>query len=121
MAIGSLYVDLDERARQPFLFPRGSRLAGLQPHGDVFHSHCLPRLQRQVAHDPIALVEQPQHGDALSHRRHARLVRQRTRHFQRHCLIARLLGLLAASEQRQRNHQCRGARSLHYYSGFQAS
>jgi hypothetical protein len=121
LAIGSLYVDLDEGARQPFLFPRGSRLAGLQPHGDVFHSHSLPRLQRQVAHDPVALVEQPKHGNALSHWRDARLIRQRTRHFQRHRFIAGLLGLLAASEQRQRYHQCKGARSLHYYSGFQAS
>jgi hypothetical protein len=40
----------------------------------------LARPKREVANDPVALVEQSQHGDALRHGRHARLLGRRTRH-----------------------------------------
>jgi hypothetical protein len=71
--VGQLDVELDERPGQHFILPRRGRLAGAQPHDDVLEAHRLAGPQRQVADDPIALVEQAEDRDALGHRRDARL------------------------------------------------
>jgi hypothetical protein len=48
--------------------PGGGRLAGAQPHDDVAERDRLARAEREFAHLAVALVEQPQNGDALRHR-----------------------------------------------------
>ena len=52
-----LHVKLHERAGQLLIFPRRRRLARTQPHDRVIHPDGLPRLQRQVADDPVTLVQ----------------------------------------------------------------
>jgi hypothetical protein len=64
-------VDLDEGAGQLLHFPGRGRLAGAKPHDDVAGADRLARVQREFAHLAVALVEQPQHRDALGHRRGA--------------------------------------------------
>ena len=69
-----LHVKLHEGARQIFIFPRGGRLAGAQAHNRIVHPKRLAGLQRQVAHDSVALVEEPEDGNAVGHGGDARLL-----------------------------------------------
>lgn len=62
-------VELDERAGQRLGLPGCAGLAGAQPHDDVADAQRLARFHRQVSLEPVALVEQPDHRDALRHRR----------------------------------------------------
>jgi hypothetical protein len=64
-------VDLDEGAGQLLHLPGRRRLAGAQPDDNVAGADRLARVQREFAHLAVALVEQPQHRDALRHRRGA--------------------------------------------------
>jgi hypothetical protein len=64
-------VDLDEGAGQLLHLPGRGRLAGAQPHDDVAGADRLAGAQRKFTHLAVALVEQPQHPDALGHRRGA--------------------------------------------------
>jgi len=78
-------------------------------------------MQRDRLDDAVALVEHAEHGDALSHRRHAALpVRGR-------CGLLRLrqgrilpLLALAARGERERGQQ-EGRTQAHAYSGIQGS
>jgi len=69
--VAAAHVELDEGAGQLVLLPRRGMFAGTQPHDRIADAHRLPRLQRQVAADAVALVEQADDGDALRHRRAA--------------------------------------------------
>ena len=71
LGAGIADVDLDEGAGQLLHLPGRGRLAGAQPHDDVAGANRLARVQREFAHLAVALVEQPQHRDALRHRRGA--------------------------------------------------
>ena len=67
--IAPLDVELDEGAGERLGLPRRALFARAQPHHDVADAQRLARLHRQIALEPVALVEQPQHRDALRHRR----------------------------------------------------
>ena len=122
MSVGSLPVDLDECSGQPFRLPRSARFAGAQPDRDILDPHRLARPKREVADDPVALVEQSQHGDALGHRRHPGLVGRRTRNVDRHRLIfGRLIALAATGRGQHHGKRKEGDASSHAYSGFHAS
>ena len=129
-AFGIGDVELDEGAGQLLDFPRRRRLAGAQPHDDVADPLRLAGLQRQVALDAVALVEQADHGDALRHRRGAgRLARNRLGDVDG-LRLGRGLGVLlplgrafrvAGGERGQRRERQRHARGVHASSGVQAS
>ncbi len=72
LPVGAAHVQLDECAGILLDLPGGGRLAGAQPHHDIADPHRLARPQRQIPLQAIALVEQPEHGDALRHWRRAR-------------------------------------------------
>jgi hypothetical protein len=76
-------------------------------------------MKRDVLDDAVALVEDPEHRDALRHRRNVRLVGDRRRGLLRGGLIG-LLGAAAARRQRQRDPQ-RCAQPGHAYSGIHGS
>jgi hypothetical protein len=117
--VGPADVDLDERAGQFLFFPRRGRFTGAKPDDDVLPADRLARAQRDVLDDPVALVEDPEDRDALRHRRHSALPGRRRRRLRpRHGRI--LLGILAASGQRERDQQGRG-KPIHCYSGIHGS
>ena len=66
--VGKADVDLDESAGQFLLLPRSRRLAGAKPDHDVLAARVLTRMQRNIANDAVALVEQAQHRHPLVHR-----------------------------------------------------
>ena len=76
-------------------------------------------LERQVADNPVALVEKAEHRDPIGHRRHAWLVGAGARNVDRDCLtlVARRGIPAAGAKRRQRNQDPAGA---HAYSGFHA-
>jgi hypothetical protein len=97
-------VDLHKCPGQLFRFPRRGRFAGAQPNGHILDPHCLARLQGQVAHDPVSLVQQAQHRHPLGHRRYPRLLGLGTRHIDRDRLVFGCRFVAAATGRGQR--QC---------------
>jgi hypothetical protein len=116
--VSSLHIDLDEGAGQLFRLPRRRRFAGAQTHGDILPPRRLAGMKRDVADDSVALVEDGKHGDALRHRRHARLVRVDRRTLASRFIL--LLGAALACRERAGGQQCRGDET-HVYSGIQGS
>jgi hypothetical protein len=123
LAVRPQAIDLDKGAGQLFLFPGRGRLAGAQADGDVLHANRLAGLESEVADDAVALAEQAEHRDPLSHRRDARKVGRRARHVDGDWLVAilALRGPLAASRQQQRYGEGKAEGATHAYSGFHAS
>ncbi len=68
-ALGVAHVDLDEGAGQLLHLPGGGGLAGAQADDHVADPDRLARLQREIARQAVALVEQAQHRRPLRHRR----------------------------------------------------
>jgi len=66
------HVELDEGPGQLLHLPGRGRLAGPQADDDVAEADRLAGPEAELAHLAVALVEEPQHGDALGHRRGAR-------------------------------------------------
>jgi hypothetical protein len=62
------HVELDEGAGQLLHLPGRAGFAGAEANDDVAHPNRLPGLQLDVPRDAVALVEEPQHRDALRHR-----------------------------------------------------
>ncbi len=58
VAIGPAHVELDEGAGQPLGFPRRGGVAGAKPDQRVLGADRLARLEREIADDAVALVEQ---------------------------------------------------------------
>jgi hypothetical protein len=116
-----LHVELDERARQFLIFPRRRRFARAQAHDHVLPPNRLAGMKRDVLDDPVALVEDAEHRDALRHRRDAALpcgVRRAPAGDGRRGVL--LLRGLAARGERQRKEQ-RCSDYPHAYSGIQGS
>jgi hypothetical protein len=113
---------LQECPRQLLVFPGRGRLARAEADDRIADLHRLPRLQSQVADDSGALVEQSDDGDALGHRRDARLLARCKLRGLGIALLYRGLLILAAAATKQQHHQ-RDTRdeAAHVYSGFQAS
>ena len=106
-AIGLLDIELEEGAGQPLIFPRRAGFASAQADDRVAHADCLPRPQREVADDAVALVHQCDHRDPLGHRRYAPCRLDRLRHVDRHrgavvALVGRRSLPIAAAEHQQR-------------------
>jgi hypothetical protein len=122
-AVGALDVDLDERSGQHFTFPRGGGLASAQRDDDVLDPPRLAGPQGDVADDSVALVEQPEHGDALRHRSDSSLPPGRQsgvglRHPPAGLALPLLAAVAAAGGERQ---QDSGSQSnSHAQSGVQA-
>jgi hypothetical protein len=120
-AVRLLDVDLHERAGQLLVFPWRGRLAGAQPDDRVLPAHRLAGVERDVLDDPVALVEDSEHCDALRHRGDAAFaVRRRGGLPGGGQRGIRLVRTLVARRKRERSEQqCRGG--LHAYSGIQGS
>jgi hypothetical protein len=71
LAVRTPHVDLDEGAGQRLRFPRCGGFACAKANDDVLPTSRLTGSQGNVADDPVALVEDAEHRDALGHRRDA--------------------------------------------------
>ena len=87
MPVRSLTVDLDEGAGQLLGFPGCTGFARAQAHRHILDAHRLPGTQREVAHDAVPLIEQPENRNALGHWRHPRLLGGGSRHIDRDGLV----------------------------------
>jgi hypothetical protein len=72
LALGIADVELHERAGQRLHLPGRGGLAGAQPDDGIADPDRLARLQRHVARQAVALVEEAEDRDALRHRRGSR-------------------------------------------------
>jgi len=63
-----LHGELDESAGFGRVFPRRGHLARAHPHDRAADAHRFAGLHLELADQPVALVEQADHGDALGHR-----------------------------------------------------
>jgi hypothetical protein len=72
LALRIAHVDLDEGTGQLLYLPGGGGLAGAQADDHVAGAHRLARSKREVARNAVPLVEEPDHGDPLRHRRRSR-------------------------------------------------
>jgi hypothetical protein len=120
IVIGTLHIDLDEGSGQLFPFPRRRRFAGAQADDDVLQADRLAGFQGEVADDAVALVQEAEHRDPLGHRRDARLIGGRARHFDGDGIAfgRRLVAAAAAGKHGQPGQGQRGP--AHYWSGVQA-
>jgi hypothetical protein len=122
-------VDLDEGAGKLLDLPGRGGFASAQPHDHVFGPGCLSRPKRELPHLAVALVEQPQHRDALRHRRGPRRdTSDGLRHVHRldHLIVGRRVALrstgraaAADSDQRGKQHGL-SIRAMHDQSGVHA-
>jgi len=118
-AIGLLDVDLDERAGELLQLPRRSRFAGAQAHDHVLPPHRLAGVKRNRLDDAVALVEDAERRNPLTHRGDAGLIDARRRGgVHDHRLGIVLLAIAGAGGERERQ-DGQGNAGLHAYSGFQ--
>lgn len=101
-----LDVKLHEGAGQLLVLPRRGRLARTEAHDRIVHPDGLPRLQREIANDAIALVQQPEDGDSIGHGRDARLLTRAGSCSRQARAIGLLLSLIAAPASRKKQ-DCR--------------
>ena len=104
--VGPLYIELNKSPRQLLIFPRRRRFARTQPDDCVVHPDRLAGLHRQIAHNPVALVEQAQNRHAIGHRGDPRLLARVSVGRRQPGAIGLLLRLVAAPAPRQKQ-QCR--------------
>ena len=121
MLVRLQHVDLDERSRQLFLFPRRRCFARAQAYDHVLPASRLPGMKCDILDDAISLVENSEHGDAFCHGRYAALtIRSRgvlAGAWQGPALL--LIALAARAERNHGNQRCDDF--LHAYSGIQGS
>jgi hypothetical protein len=119
-----LHVELDEGAGQLLFFPWTGPLAGVQPHDRILDPDRLAGPKRQVADDPVALVQQTDDRDPFGHRSDPGLVGNFYRSLRAGRLLLKVAGLLAAAAgkppaKQGRHHQHTDRRFSHLYSGVQ--
>jgi len=68
------HVELDEGPDILLLLPRRRCLAGAQPHDRIAHAQRAAGFHLQITRQAVALVEQADHRDALTHRRNTRKI-----------------------------------------------
>ena len=122
---GLLDVKLDEGACQAVIFPWGRRIARTQAHDRIPKADRLSRLEDDIADDPVTLVEQPEHRDALRHRRHPRHRFDRLRRVDRYRIgaVGGLTGIARATIAARAKREHEGQRDQtpgQDYSGFHA-
>jgi hypothetical protein len=120
---GLLDVKLHEGAGETLILPRRGRVAGPQANHGVAETDRLAGPEGDVADDPVALVEQSEHGDALGHRSHAGDRLDRLRRVDGHRIgaiggLARIARAAAARKRGQQDQWCEAPGQD--YSGFQA-
>jgi hypothetical protein len=119
--VGPFDIDLDEGAGELLLLPRRGRLARPEAHEQVLPARRLAGMQRDILHDSVALVEDPEDRDALRHRSHSALAGCGRRGFAGGWAAGvLLLGAAPASGERECQQQ-RCASSSHAYSGIHGS
>ena len=119
-AVGLEIVELDERAGQSLGFPRRGRIARPKANGDVLDPDRLTRLEREIADDPVALVEQGDHRHSIGHRGHARSVDPRRKGFGNDFILCHRLLAIARRNREAQREQPKDARRNHVWSGVQA-
>jgi hypothetical protein len=119
-AVGPLHVELDERASQLFRLPRSGHFARAQPDDHILPPRRLAGMERDVLLDPVALVEDAEHRDALRHRGDAGLSAVGGGPRADGTGGVLLLPAAAARREGERKHDGRG-RSSHAYSGIHGS
>jgi len=122
---GLLDVKLDEGAGEALILPRRGRIAGPQPDHRVADANRLARLERDVADDSVALVEQAEHGDPLGHRGDPGDGLDRLRRADVHRAgavggLARVAPAAVASRRQREQQRQRCKAAGQDYSGFQA-
>jgi len=117
-------VELDKRTGQPLILPRCACFARAQTNHCVAHPDRLSGAKREVADNPVALVEQPEHRDPLGHRGDPSHRLDRARNIDRHCLafivVARRRFALVAPADQQQQRRDRDIKRAHVQSGFHA-
>jgi hypothetical protein len=119
--VGALDVDLHEGAGQLLFLPRGGRLAGAQANHQILPARGLARVQRDVLHDAVALVEDGEDRDTLRHRGHSALPRSGGGDILRDSHRGILLLAAAAARGQRKCNQQRCGKSRHAYSGIHGS
>jgi hypothetical protein len=115
-----LHVELEEGSGQLLFLPWSGPLAGAQPYDCILDPNRLAGPHRQVADDPVALVQQADDREPLGHRGDPRLVRNLHRRLRGGRLGLALAGLLApAPGNKGRHDQRTDRRRSHLYSGVQ--
>jgi len=120
-----LDVELDEGTGQALILPRSAGVAGAQADHRVAKADRLAGPQSDVADDAVALVEQPEHRDALRHRRHPRHRFGRLRRVDRYRIsaVGGLPGIARATIAARAKREHEGQRDQapeQDYSGFHA-
>jgi hypothetical protein len=121
LLVGALDVELDESAGQLLIFPRRGGLAGAKPDDDILPTSRLAGVERDILDDPVTLVEDAEHGDALRHWGD-RLLGCGPRLAPRGLGRWRILPLRAAAARGERERdQQRSGEFPHAYSGIHGS
>jgi len=124
LAVGPDHVELDERTGQRVVLPRRAGLAGAEPDHRVADPDRLSRLERKVANDAVALVEEAEHRDPLGHRGDPGVDRRALGNVGGDGFLVAALGgarrALVTSAQHQRRRRDQESRADHFYSGFHA-
>ena len=122
IAVRTPDVELDERPGEPLGLPRRSRIAGAKPDQRVLGADRLAGLEREIADDTIALVEQGDHRHPLGHRCHPGGVDRRRKRFGNDFIVGssvvRLLVARSDNQAERGNSKC--AAAVHAWSGVQA-
>jgi hypothetical protein len=119
--VGPLDVDLDEGAGELLFLPWGGGFARAKAHDHVLPLRRLARVQRNLSHDSVALVEHSKDRNALRHRRDAALTCGGCGHvLRRWSSGVLLLGAASARSERERSQQRCGS-APHAYSGIHGS
>ena len=121
LPVRALDIKLDESAGELLGLPRGGHLTGAKPDNHILPTRRLTGMESDILDDPVALVEDSEHRDALRHRCDPSLSRAGRPDFpgsgSRGVLLLRTL---AARGERERDQQ-QSSGSAHDYSGIQGS
>ena len=122
IAVGALDVELDERAGHPLGLPRRGRIAGAKPDQSILGADRLAGLEREIADNAVALVEQGDHRHPVGHRRHPGGVDRRRQRFSDDLIFSRGIirpGVASGDDQAKRGTEEK-ATAAHALSGVHA-
>jgi len=122
IAVGAPDIELDKCPGEPLGFPRRGRIAGAKPDQRVLGADRLAGLQREIADDPVALVEQGDHRHPLGHRCDPGGVDRRRQRFGNDFIVGRgvVRPLVARSDHQAERGNSEGAAAAHALSGVHA-
>jgi len=122
IAVRTPDVELDERPGEPLGLPRRSRIAGAKPDQRILGADRLAGLEREIADDTIALVEQGDHRHPLGHRRHPGGIDRRRQRFGGDLIVGRGVVRIsvARDDDQAKRSQPEATAAAHAWSGVQA-